>query len=144
VIVIDPFSSNCAVVTGAHNFSATASQQNDEDFLVIKGNRKLAEAYAVNCIPTYDHYRWREYLQECELRGVPPWSHLRDSPEAWQRQTASGHGKENLEFWLGRGTSGVGGYDCVAGVGPPRRLRRHPSSKEEGIYKDKGRCGAGC
>jgi phosphatidylserine/phosphatidylglycerophosphate/cardiolipin synthase-like enzyme len=64
VLVIDPFSPDAVVVTGSHNFSQSASTGNDENFIIIKGDRPLAEAYAVNIMAAYDHYRWRAFIGE--------------------------------------------------------------------------------
>ena len=64
VLVIDPFSDNAIVVTGSHNFSKSASTKNDENFIVITGDPTLAEAYTVNVIAAYDHYRWRAFLTQ--------------------------------------------------------------------------------
>jgi len=67
MIVIDPFT-NPTVITGSHSFSASASIKNDENLLIVQGNRALAERYAVNIMATYQHYRWRAYLQRvCRL-----------------------------------------------------------------------------
>ncbi|MGB0084320.1 MAG: phospholipase D-like domain-containing protein [Rhodomicrobiaceae bacterium] len=59
IVVIDPLSSGCVVVTGSHNLGLKASYENDENLVVVKGNRKLAEAYAVHVLDVYDHYKWR-------------------------------------------------------------------------------------
>jgi len=61
-IVIDPFSDQCAVITGSHNFSDSASQKNDENMVIVRGNRKLAQAYALHINGVYDHYSWRAFL----------------------------------------------------------------------------------
>ncbi len=83
MIVIDPFSDDCKVITGSHNFSKSASVDNDENFIVIQNNRKLAEHYAVACMAIYNHYRWRVYLKQKFDSGEPIWSHLDDNPN-WQ------------------------------------------------------------
>jgi phosphatidylserine/phosphatidylglycerophosphate/cardiolipin synthase-like enzyme len=62
VIVVDPFSDQCAVVTGSHNFSVSASEKNDENLVIIRGNKKLAQAYALHINGVYDHYSWRAFL----------------------------------------------------------------------------------
>ena len=64
VVVIDPFSPDPVVITGSHNFSSAASSKNDENFIIIKGDRHLAEAYAVNIMGAYAHYRWRAFLSK--------------------------------------------------------------------------------
>jgi phosphatidylserine/phosphatidylglycerophosphate/cardiolipin synthase-like enzyme len=59
VLVADPFSTKAVVVTGSHNFSTSASGENDENFLIIRGDRALAEAYTVNVFSAWRHYRAR-------------------------------------------------------------------------------------
>ena len=99
MIVIDPGSADCKVITGSHNFSKAASVDNDENFVVIQGNRALAEAYAVACMATYEHYRWRAYLKDKFDAGEKPWSHLNKSP-AWQNHyLASAQLKRHLALW---------------------------------------------
>lgn len=83
MMVIDPFSPDCAVVTGSHNFSGAASEKNDENFVIVRGNKALAEAYAVACFAIYDHYRWRAHLKEKANQGKSSWSHLSDNPRAF-------------------------------------------------------------
>ncbi len=63
VVVIDPFSPNCVVITGSHNLGYRASYNNDENMVIIKGNQALAAAYSVHILDVYDHYRWRYTLQ---------------------------------------------------------------------------------
>jgi phosphatidylserine/phosphatidylglycerophosphate/cardiolipin synthase-like enzyme len=70
VLVVDPFSDAPVVVTGSHNFSLSASQHNDENFVVIRGNRPLAEAYAVNVANAWRHYAVRAATAHAELRGL--------------------------------------------------------------------------
>jgi phosphatidylserine/phosphatidylglycerophosphate/cardiolipin synthase-like enzyme len=98
VLVIDPFSDDPIVVTGSHNFSKTASTQNDENFIVIRGQRSIAMHYAINAMQTYNHYRWRAYLEESEREGREPWSFLSKDP-VWQRRRATGETKRMLAFW---------------------------------------------
>ncbi len=45
VLVVDPFSTDCEVVTGSHNLGFKASFANDENMVTIRGNRKIAERF---------------------------------------------------------------------------------------------------
>lgn len=99
-MVIDPFGTKPVVVTGSHNFSKSASEKNDDNFVVIEGNRKLAEAYAVNCMMTYQHYRWRQYLQESARKGLPPFEFLNDDAAEWQKRLTSKNQVADLRFWV--------------------------------------------
>ncbi|SEC42979.1 phospholipase D-like domain-containing protein [Bradyrhizobium erythrophlei] len=90
-IVIDPFSDNCAVITGSHNFSVAASEKNDENLVIIRGNKQLAQAYALHINGVYDHYSWRGYLGS---GGNPDQIY---SLDGWK----PGGGKEQeLDFWM--------------------------------------------
>lgn len=98
MIVIDPLDRDCKVITGSHNFSKSASTKNDENFIVIHGNKQLAEAYVVSCLAIYSHYRWRAYLKEMASAGKKPWSHL--SPRAdWQVDYLTKERKRYLGIW---------------------------------------------
>jgi phosphatidylserine/phosphatidylglycerophosphate/cardiolipin synthase-like enzyme len=70
VIVVDPFSEDPTVVTGSHNFSISASEKNDENFIVVRGDRALAEAYAVNVQAAWRHYASRVGNPHPNLSGI--------------------------------------------------------------------------
>jgi phosphatidylserine/phosphatidylglycerophosphate/cardiolipin synthase-like enzyme len=93
VVVIDPFSADPVVITGSHNFSASASQKNDENFIIVKGDRELAEAYAVNILGAYSHYRWRAYLAQTDT----PFNGLKDD-DRWQGPMLANN-RRDLQFW---------------------------------------------
>jgi hypothetical protein len=59
---LKPFSDDCGVTIGSHNFSVSASEKNDENLVIVRGNTKLAQAYALHVNGVYDHYSWRAYL----------------------------------------------------------------------------------
>jgi phosphatidylserine/phosphatidylglycerophosphate/cardiolipin synthase-like enzyme len=71
VIVVDPFSTDPTVVTGSHNFSISASEKNDENYIVVRGDRPLAEAYAVNVQAAWRHYASRVGNPHPTLSGLP-------------------------------------------------------------------------
>ena len=63
--MIDPCDAeNCAVITGSHNLGYRASYCNDDNLLIVRGNRALAIAYAVHVLDLYDHYVFRARLQQ--------------------------------------------------------------------------------
>jgi hypothetical protein len=91
-IVIDPFSDQCAVITGSHNFSASASAKNDENLVIVRGNRKLAQAYALHINGVYDHYSWRAFLGS----GGDP-NQIYKSLDGWK---PGGGRAQELAFWV--------------------------------------------
>jgi phosphatidylserine/phosphatidylglycerophosphate/cardiolipin synthase-like enzyme len=64
IVVIDPLSDNCVVITGSHNLGYKASYANDENLLIIKGNRALATVYMVHILDVQDHYKFRAILEQ--------------------------------------------------------------------------------
>lgn len=100
VIVIDPFGDHPVIVTGSHNFSASASGKNDENLLIIENCPELAQAYAVNCMSVYGHYRWPAY-QHDQAQAKPAAGdagYLATTP-AWQAAALSDQKKNDLKFW---------------------------------------------
>jgi len=92
VIVIDPFSDNCAVVTGSHNFSPAASKGNDENLVIVRGDKALAQAYALHIEGVYDHFSWRAFLSS----GGDP-DQIFKPLDGWR---LGGSHERELKFWL--------------------------------------------
>ena len=75
-----------------------ASGKNDDNLVLIDGQRKLAEAYAVYIMGVYNQYRWRYYQRLAEAGqldatdaaegAVPTWAGLVDDA-SWQIATSS-------------------------------------------------------
>jgi phosphatidylserine/phosphatidylglycerophosphate/cardiolipin synthase-like enzyme len=97
IVVVDPLSPACVVITGSHNLGFRASYNNDENLLIIRGNQDLARAYAAHVMDVYDHYRWRFTLGK---NGDRAWTGLaRD--DGWQDKyfsTPSAAAQE-IDFW---------------------------------------------
>jgi phosphatidylserine/phosphatidylglycerophosphate/cardiolipin synthase-like enzyme len=90
LVVIDPRSSDCAVILGSHNLGYKASYSNDENLLIVTGDRELAAAYAVHILDVYDHYRFRAIASERERQGKPAWSGFLDTTDRWQQGYVEG------------------------------------------------------
>lgn len=116
IVVIDPFSDNCTVVTGSHNLGFRASHNNDENMVIIRGHRGLAEAYACHVLDLYDHYAWRFLLKEHpDVFGKPL-----QADDKWQERYIAGPDEKSpeLRFWL---AAAGGGDTAAAGNLPPRK-----------------------
>ena len=85
ILVIDPFSPGCVVVTGSHNLGYKASYQNDENLVIVKGHRRLALAYAAHVLDVTNHFAWRYKLSALHKQGRmnEAWGDL-DNTDAWQ------------------------------------------------------------
>ncbi len=109
-IVVDPFGAHPCVMTGSHNMGPKASGKNDDNLVLIDGQRKLAEAYAVYVMGVYNQYRWRYYQRQAEKGllaateaadgAAPTWAGLEDD-DSWQdRYFQPGPAQRELEFWM--------------------------------------------
>ena len=101
IVVIDPFDDdNCAVVTGSHNLGYQASYNNDENLVMIKGNKKLAMAYATHVLDVYDHFAWRWSIRNGD-QGVD--ATLKSTPDEWLNWYFDNNGDikvAQLKFWM--------------------------------------------
>lgn len=95
-IVIDPFSDDPIIIVGSHNMGSKASKSNDDNLNIIRGNKKLAEAYALHMSAVYHHYRWRFY--RAKNTGLPKWSGNVKSDE-WQDWYTKGDKLKEIRFW---------------------------------------------
>lgn len=117
IVVIDPFSDNCTVVTGSHNLGYRASHNNDENMVIIHGHRGLAEAYACHVLDLYDHYAWRFLLQQHpDIFGKPL-----QGDDKWQERYISGPDvvAPELRFWLAAATGGTSSLPAKLGPQTP-------------------------
>jgi phosphatidylserine/phosphatidylglycerophosphate/cardiolipin synthase-like enzyme len=98
IVVIDPFSTDCVVVTGSHNLGYRASSNNDENFVIIHGHRALAEAYACHVLDVYDHYAWRYWLAKLPEKFGRPLQ----ADDTWQKRYLKNGKPTSAEmlFWL--------------------------------------------
>jgi phosphatidylserine/phosphatidylglycerophosphate/cardiolipin synthase-like enzyme len=99
IVVIDPFADDCVVVTGSHNLGYQASYNNDENLLMIKGNKKLAMAYATHVLDVYDHFSWRWTINH----GTTADAHLKTKPDDWLNWYFDANGNiktAQLKFWM--------------------------------------------
>lgn len=90
LVVTDPRSDNCSVILGSHNLGYKASYQNDENMLIVTGDKELAAAYAVHILDVYDHYRFRAIETERKKKGKKGWSGFLETDDKWQDGYVSG------------------------------------------------------
>jgi len=71
-IVTDFTSDSPTIISGSHNLSAAASNGNDENFLIIRGDTELADRYGLELLRFYEHYRFRYFAKKLALKQVQP------------------------------------------------------------------------
>jgi phosphatidylserine/phosphatidylglycerophosphate/cardiolipin synthase-like enzyme len=85
-MLVDPLSEDPLVITGSANFSKPSQRTNDENMLVIRGNKRVADIYFGEFIRVFDHHYARYIVRVLADEG-------RSDPEA-------GYLKENTADWL--------------------------------------------
>ena len=79
-MLVDPLGANPIVVSGSANFSTASTDTNDENMLIIRGDKRIADIYFGEYIRLYTHYSFREavkWAMEKKKLG---------QPENWQPQ----------------------------------------------------------
>lgn len=80
-VVVDFTSDRPTIISGSHNLSTSASNGNDENYLIIRGDTDLADRYGLELLRFYEHYRFRYFAKKLELKHVSPlavddsWTH---------------------------------------------------------------------
>ncbi|HEY8329267.1 MAG TPA: phospholipase D-like domain-containing protein [Rhodanobacter sp.] len=71
-IVADFTTDAPVIISGSHNLSVPASNGNDENYLIIRGDTDLADRYGLEILRFYEHYRFRYYARLLKLKQVRP------------------------------------------------------------------------
>lgn len=73
IVVIDPFGDNPIVIFGSHNLGFKASYSNDENLIIVMGNKKFAQYVFVNMFDINSHYKARAAANAAQKAPwVPP------------------------------------------------------------------------
>ena len=61
MLIVDPFDDeNCCVVTGSGNFSKASVEKNDDNYMIIRKNRRVCDVYLTEFMRVFDHFRIRD------------------------------------------------------------------------------------
>jgi hypothetical protein len=85
-LLMDPLGADPIVVTGSANFSEPSTTGNDENMLIIRGDRRVADIYFTEFNRLFNHYYFRAVHQRAagDSRAAPNDSlFLKETPEEW-------------------------------------------------------------
>lgn len=71
-MLIDPLAADPIVVTGSANFSAASTTENDENMMIIRGDRRVADIYLTEFNRLFNHYYFRSVTEAVHNRRPPP------------------------------------------------------------------------
>jgi phosphatidylserine/phosphatidylglycerophosphate/cardiolipin synthase-like enzyme len=83
-MIVDALTEDPLVVTGSANFSAPSVKTNDENMLVIRGDKRVADIYLGEFMRLFNHHYFRYLAQKLgwDLRGGGSVAQLHDS-DVW-------------------------------------------------------------
>lgn len=62
-MIVDPLSANPIIVSGSANFSKASTDTNDENMLLVKGDKRVADIYFGEYLRLFAHYSFRESVK---------------------------------------------------------------------------------
>jgi hypothetical protein len=71
LMLIDPLSDDPIVISGSGNWSSESCQDNDENMLVIRGDKRVADIYLTEFMRLFNHYRLRGKAETPEDKPAP-------------------------------------------------------------------------
>ena len=81
-ILTDPLGPDPIVVTGSANFSAASTTENDENMILIRGDRRVADIYFTEFNRLWGHYQYRSVVEATARHkpkpGAPPRHNYQD------------------------------------------------------------------
>ncbi|GGA38649.1 hypothetical protein GCM10010981_29870 [Dyella nitratireducens] len=142
VVVVDPFGSHPVVMTGSHNMGPKASQENDDNLLIIENAPGLAQEYAVNIMGVFDHYKFRQQhhvsATAAKAKSGSPkaskWGGLQSDP-SWQDAYFEAAHQRELAFWFGEFRS------ATPGTATARMLQHGHAAHTTGSASHRGKTG---
>lgn len=94
-LLADPLSADPIVVTGSANFSDASTRANDENMIVIRGSKRVADIYFTEFNRLFNHYYFRAISQIAKPSGSTSGSSLEgsiylDPTGAWLKKYEKG------------------------------------------------------
>jgi phosphatidylserine/phosphatidylglycerophosphate/cardiolipin synthase-like enzyme len=84
-MLVDPLSNDPLVVTGSANFSRPSQRLNDENMLVIRGDKRVADIYFGEYMRIFDHHYTRYVVRKLQASGKsdPNAGYLKEAAKDW-------------------------------------------------------------
>jgi phosphatidylserine/phosphatidylglycerophosphate/cardiolipin synthase-like enzyme len=91
-LLIDPLSDDPIVVTGSANFSKPSTTENDENMIVVRGDRRTADIYLTEFNRIFNHYYFRSVTEATagQPQSVTDASLFLAENASWQQKYEAG------------------------------------------------------
>lgn len=102
-MLVDPLSEEPVVVTGSANFSASSQTKNDENMLVIKGDRRVADIYFGEFMRLFDHHYARYLARKYAGKKGKKGGYLKTNAAEWLSShfAADGYKLKRRRYFVG-------------------------------------------
>jgi len=95
IILVDPLSADPTVISGSANFSPGSTDGNDENMLIIRGDRDVADVYFTEYARIFQHFYARWWASQITAAQHAPDSGFLTEDASWQAPYfANGHNKQ--------------------------------------------------
>jgi phosphatidylserine/phosphatidylglycerophosphate/cardiolipin synthase-like enzyme len=84
-MLIDPLGKDPIVISGSANFSDASTLYNDENMLVIRGDKRVADLYVGEYMRLWSHYAFREWAARQTQPEEARFKYL-DTTDTWWRE----------------------------------------------------------
>jgi hypothetical protein len=92
-LLMDPMGDDPIVVTGSANFSEASTNDNDENMLIIRGDRRVADIYFTEFNRLFNHYYFRAVYEDTAGRNAKDRDaslFLDETGKEWQKKYTRG------------------------------------------------------
>ena len=101
IILVDPLSADPTVISGSANFSPGSTDGNDENMLIIRGDRDVADVYFTEYARIFQHFYARWWASQITAAQHAPDSGFLTEDASWQAPYfANGHNKQRQRVLL--------------------------------------------
>lgn len=69
-MLVDPLSDRPITITGSANFSEASTKSNDENMLIIRGNKRVADIYIGEYMRLFKHFYFRNKINQAKYKNV--------------------------------------------------------------------------
>jgi phosphatidylserine/phosphatidylglycerophosphate/cardiolipin synthase-like enzyme len=101
-MLLDPLGTKPVTITGSANWSLPGTNENDENMVIIRGNKRVADIYFTEFLRIFAHHRFRESVQRYveEHGSTDGWrpEDLKEKPGEWVPE----HYRKGSEYELRR------------------------------------------
>lgn len=84
IILVDPLSADPTVISGSANFSPDSTDGNDENMLIIRGDRDVADVYFTEYARIFQHFYARWWASQITAAQHTPGSGFLAEDASWQ------------------------------------------------------------